>query len=104
MVGFEILVNVSRDKRQEFIQTCDLISDPSNQNAACVNRKLYEQVKEANQFLWVEHWSDDKQMEAYLQSKRFSMLLGAISILADSNRLILLETHDWEDSDLIKRL
>lgn len=28
MVGFEILVNVPRDKRQEFLQTCELLGNP----------------------------------------------------------------------------
>jgi hypothetical protein len=33
MVGFEILVDVHRDKRQEFLQTCELLGYPwNNQN------------------------------------------------------------------------
>jgi quinol monooxygenase YgiN len=92
MVGFEILVNVPRDKRQEFIQTCDLLGDAASRNSACIEQTLYENVKEANQFLWVEHWKDGEQMESYLKSSRFGVLLGAISVLGESKRLVRLET------------
>lgn len=92
MVGFEILVNVPRDKRQEFIQTCDLLGDAACRNSACIEQSLYENVKEANQFLWVEHWDDGEQMEGYLKSNRFVVLLGAISVLGESKRLVRLET------------
>jgi quinol monooxygenase YgiN len=92
MVGFEILVNVPREKRQEFIQTFDLLGDAACHNSACIEQSLYENVKQANQFLWVEHWSDGEQMEGYLKSSRFGVLLGAISVLGESKRLVRLET------------
>jgi quinol monooxygenase YgiN len=92
MVGFEILVTVPRDKRQEFIQTCDMLGDAACRNSACIEQTLYENVKEANHFLWVEHWNDGKQMEGYLKSNRFGMLMGAISVLGESKRLVRLET------------
>lgn len=92
MVGFEILVNVPRNKRQEFVQTCDLLGDAACRNSACIEQSLYENVKEANQFLWVEHWNDGEQMEGYLKSSRFGVLLGAISVLGESKRLVRLKT------------
>ena len=102
MVGFEIIVYVPRDKRQEFIQACDLMDDAGKQNAACINQSLYENLKEANQFLWVEHWSDGQQMDAYLKSSRFGVLLGAISVLGESSSLVRLETQAINDQNLIK--
>lgn len=97
MVGFEIMVNVPRDKRQEFIQTCDLLSDAAYRNAACVEQALYENVQVANRFVWMEYWSDSEQMDLYLQSNRFNMLLGAISVLGESNRILRLTAQNASD-------
>ena len=63
MVGFEILVNVPRDKRQEFLQTCELLGYPDHRDPACTKQVLFESVLESNQFLWVEHWSDRTRMK-----------------------------------------
>lgn len=97
MVGFEILVTVPRDKRQEFIQTCELLGDAACRNSACIGQALYENVREANHFLWVEHWKDSDQMDVYLRSSRFGVLLGAISVLGESNRLLRLEIQTVDD-------
>lgn len=88
MVGFEILVNVPRDKRQEFIQTCKLLGDPKQRHPACLRQELFENVMESNQFLWVEHWKDSGPMDEHLKSSRFGVLLGAISVLGESNHLL----------------
>ena len=98
MVGFEILVEVPRDKRQEFIQTCELLGDASCRDPACLRQTLFENVTQANQFLWVEHWNDAALMDAHLKSGRFGVLLGAIAVLGESNRLLRLETEDLEGS------
>lgn len=102
MVGFEIFVCVPRDKRQEFIQTCDLLGDATCRNSACTEQALYENVKEANHFLWVEHWNDRQDMENYLKSNRFGVLLGAIAVLGESNQLLRLKTQDFDKSQLTK--
>ncbi len=83
MVGFEILVSVNWDKRQEFHQTCELLGSVDQQNPACLSRALFENVIEANQFLWVEHWKDIQKMNIHLKSSRFGALLGAISVLGN---------------------
>ena len=98
MVGFEILVEVPRDKRQEFIQTCELLGDASCRAPACLQQTLFENVTQSNQFLWVEHWNDPTLMDAHLKSGRFGVLLGAIAVLGESNRLLRLETEDLEGS------
>ena len=94
MVGFEILVNVPRDKRQEFIQTCEMMGDASCRDPACLQQTLFENVTRSNQFLWVEHWNDPALMDAHLTSGRFGVLLGAIAVLGESNQLLRLETED----------
>jgi quinol monooxygenase YgiN len=40
-------------------------------------------VGEQNNFLWVEHWRNEKAMEKYLQSDRFKTILGAVETLGE---------------------
>lgn len=94
MVGFEITVNVPHDKRQEFLQTCELLGDASCRDPACLGQSLYESVTQTNQFLWVEHWSDAALMDTHLKSSRFGVLLGAIEVLGESNQLLKLAVED----------
>lgn len=98
MVGFELLVEVPHNKRQEFLQTCELLGDTSCRDPACLQQTLFENVTHANQFLWVEHWEDATLMDAHLKSSRFSVLLGAIAVLGKSNQLLRLETKDLDKS------
>lgn len=83
MVGFEIMVNVPRDKRQEFLQTCDLLGASNKRSPGCLRQALFENAIEPNQFLWVEHWKDRQEMDRHLKSNRFGILLGAIAVLGD---------------------
>lgn len=83
MVGFEIFVNVPREKRQEFLQTFQLMGEASHRHRTCVRQALFENVDEPNRFLWVEHWQDNQALENYFKSSRFMVLLGAISVLGD---------------------
>ena len=99
MVGFEIMVTVPRDKRQEFLQTCELLGEASCQDSACLRQTLFENVTLSNQFLWVEHWNDATLMDAHLKSSRFAVLLGAIAVLGESNKLMRLETEDFDSED-----
>ena len=41
---------------------------------------------------------DAALMDAHLKSGRFGVLLGAIAVLGESNRLLRLETEDLEGS------
>jgi quinol monooxygenase YgiN len=95
MVGFEIWVDVHRDKRQEFLQTCELLGDASGRDPGCLRQTLFENVTQPNQFLWVEHWNDPTLMDAHLKSSRLGVLLGAIAVLGESNQLLRLKTDNF---------
>jgi len=97
MVGFEILVKVPREKRQEFLQTCEIMGDDSCRDPACLRQTLFENVTQSNQFLWVEHWNDSALMESHLKSSRFGVLLGAIAVLGETNHLLRLETSEFNE-------
>lgn len=93
MIGFEIVVHVSRGKRQEFLQAWSLLAGGQEQNPACLEQNLFEDAHESNMFLWLERWNDAGQMEAHLKSDRFRMVLGAIEVLGETSRM---RRAQWE--------
>ena len=97
MVGLEAQVRVLAENRHEFLQTCELLSQQGSSNTACVSQTLFEKVGEPNQFLWVEHWVDLKSLEAHLQSEKYRMLLGAIEVLGELERMQVVELKTLPD-------
>ena len=91
MVGLEIQVRVAKEKRQEFLQTCDFLSQAKDRIGACVGQTLFEEVGELNRFLYVEQWTDSDPLESYLASDRFRTLLGAIEVLGKLEDLRIVE-------------
>jgi len=91
MHGLEISVLLPKEKRREFLQAIDFFSCRPYGSEACIKKRLFEDVGEQTRFLWVEHWTDPKAFEAYLQSDRFNSLLGAIDVLGELEGLHLAE-------------
>ncbi len=91
MVGLEIQVRVAKEKRQEFLQTCEFLAQAKDRIHACVGQTLFEEVSETNRFLYVEQWTDSGLVESYLASDRFRTLLGAIEVLGKLEDLRIVE-------------
>jgi len=91
MHGLEIRVQLTPDKRREFLQAFDLFSGQSASDDTCLNIKLFEDVAGHNQFLWIEHWRDAKALDIHVQSDQFRSLLGAIDVLGELESLRMVE-------------
>ncbi len=87
MVGFEITVQVEKNRRYEFLQAWKLLTMSEDANPACLEQRLYEDVHEGNTFLWVECWNSAQQLAVHLNSDRFRTVLGAIEVLGECNAL-----------------
>ncbi len=102
MVGFEIFVNVPREKRQEFLQTFQMLEEATRCHRTCVRQALFESVDEHNRFLWVEHWRDSQALDNFFKSSRFGVLLGAISVLGED--IIEIKRLEMTDINMSKPL
>ncbi len=91
MVGLEIQVRVAKEKRQEFLQTCEFLAQAKDRIGAYVGQILFEGVGDPNRFLCVEQWTDSDLLESYLASDRFRTLLGAIEVLGKLEDLRIVE-------------
>jgi quinol monooxygenase YgiN len=49
--------------------------------AACLERRVYEDVTAPTNLMLVEEWLDMAAMNSYLSSERFRALIGAVKVL-----------------------
>ncbi len=81
MIGLEILVKIQPEKRAEFLQAFEMLKTIDLLWDKRVELQLFEQVKEPNTFLWLEHWHNDASLADYYQEAKFRAMMGAIDIL-----------------------
>ena len=71
MVGIELLIKISPDKRVEFLQAFDMLKQLDQLGDNRVDLELFEQIKEPNTFLWLEHWDNTESLKHYYQDNRY---------------------------------
>ena len=81
MVGLEILVKIQPEKRLEFMQTFEYMTQTNHKARDCIEQTLFEKSNESNSFLWIEEWKNNESLESYRQTERFRSLLGAMEVL-----------------------
>ncbi len=81
MVGLEILVKIQPEKRFEFFQAFELLTQPNPIIRDCIEQTLFEKTGEPNAFLWREEWENDESLNAHQQTELFRSLLGAVEVL-----------------------
>ena len=81
MIGLEILVKIQPEKRAEFLQVFDMLKTIDHLEERRVTLELFEQIKEPNTFLWLEHWNNGESLAGYYEENKFRALMGAIDVL-----------------------
>jgi len=97
MLGIEISVKVTPDKRQEFLHSFKIFTRPERRNDACLDQKLFEDLSEMNRFLWIEYWNDLECLKAHCKTDRFHSLLGAFEVLGEMEKIQLVELRDLSE-------
>lgn len=96
MNGLEIRIDITPEKRREFLLTAeDLLDRETLSDDACTDCRFFEQLGVPNQFLWQEDWEDRESLEARMNSNEFRTLLGALQVLGN--------THDVRITNVERR-
>ena len=84
MILFTIKMLALPAKRKELLQTLEAIVDRVRSETGCVNANLYQDLENDREFMLVEKWRDKQNLENYIRSDSFSVLLGADGLLDHS--------------------
>jgi len=81
MIGFELSVRTQEGHRVELVQTLEDLSAEQLASASCVECHVYEDLKRPDEFLWLQWWQSEQELQRHLSSADFRTLLGAIKVL-----------------------
>ncbi len=83
MITACITIRGRSEKRMEILQTIKEIKDQLDKKTRCMQIKTYQDIDDENTFFLVEDWPSEHDLDEYLSSRLFKVLLGLNSILEE---------------------
>jgi quinol monooxygenase YgiN len=77
-----IKMNVRPEKRKELRQTIRSIVQEVRKENGCVDSTFYQNSENENDFFLFEEWENRQVLDDHLRSARFTVLMGARSLLS----------------------
>jgi quinol monooxygenase YgiN len=77
-----IKMKVRSDKRKELWQTFQSIVAQMRKENGCLDSNFYQNAENETDFFLLETWENRKALDDHLQSVRFTVLMGAGSLLS----------------------
>ena len=81
MIIVRITMNAFLDKRTEVMQTLLSMIEPTENERGCLSFDAFRDLEDKNGFDLIAEWDTLEDLEHYLRSARFSVLLGTKSLL-----------------------
>ncbi len=69
-------------KRKELLQTLESLAAQTRTEKGCLESSLYQRAGDDTDFLLIGAWESRAALDDHLQSARFSVLMGAKSLLS----------------------
>ncbi len=83
MITACITIRGRSEKRMEILQTIKEIKDQLDKKTRCMQIKIYQDIDDENTFFLVEDWPSEHDLDEYLSSRLFKVLLGINPILEE---------------------
>jgi quinol monooxygenase YgiN len=81
MITATIKLHGRPKKRTEIIQTIKELINQLSKDTKCREVKIYQEIDDIDTFFLVEDWSTGEDLDEYLSSRLFKILLGVRPIL-----------------------
>ena len=90
-------------KRNEIFQTINGISDQLRFQKGCLSVTSYQDTNDLDCFFLMNEWETQEDLNEYLSSKLFAVLLGIRTILTDTPEVrVLVEDCTYNCDEIIK--
>jgi len=76
-----ITLNALLEKRTEVMQTLLSMIEPTENGRGCLSFHVFRGIEDKNVFSLIEEWETRADVEDYIKSDTFSVLLGTKSLL-----------------------
>jgi len=89
-------MNALLEKRTEVMQTLLSMIEPTENERGCLNCHGFRDIEGKNGFGLITEWETRKDLDRYIRSDRFSVLLGTKSLLCEPPQI---EIHTVSHSE-----
>jgi quinol monooxygenase YgiN len=83
MIVATLRLQTSQENRTEVTQTFSSLSAPIQTEKGCRSCRVYREVGNDEAVVLIEEWETRDDWESHLQSNKFAVLLGAMSLIDD---------------------
>jgi quinol monooxygenase YgiN len=83
MIIVRITMNALMEKRTEIMQTLLSMIEPTENERGCLRRHVLRDIEDKNVFSLIGEWETREDLDHYISSDRFSVLLGTKSLLCE---------------------
>lgn len=80
MIVFSVRIVVDRARRQALIASLLPLLEPTRVMPGCLDCRLYSDFEDTNAFCIIGEWSRKTDLDRYLRSQAYGVLLGAIEL------------------------
>jgi quinol monooxygenase YgiN len=104
MIIVRITMNVLPEKQKEVIQTLLSIVEPTGKDKGCLCYDVFRDIENKTGFNLIQEWEIREDMDRYIRSERFSILLGMKSLLAKPMEIKIHTVFHSEGVEVINAL
>ena len=83
MVTVRITMNALLEKRSEVMQTLLSMIEPTENERGCLMSLGFQNIEDKNGFGLIAEWETREDLDHYIKSDRFSVLLGTKCLLCE---------------------
>ena len=104
MIVVRITMNVLPQKRLEVLQTLLSMIGPMGNEAGCLSYAAYCDIEDKNCFSLVQEWKTHEELNHYLTSNRFGVLLGTKALLCEPIKIQIQTVSHAEGMETVEKL
>jgi len=96
VIFIRITMNALLEKRTEVMQTLLSMIEPTENERGCLSFHAFRDIEDKNGFDLIVEWKTREDLEYFIRSDRFSVLLGTKSLLSEPPQI---EIHTISHSE-----
>lgn len=101
MVLIRIILMALPEKRKEVMQTLLSMFETNETEKGYISHNIFCDIHEANVFSMIEEWKTREDLNRYIQSDKFGILLGTKSLLARPMEIKIHSVFRTEENDAV---
>ena len=101
MIIVRITMNALMEKRTEVMQTLFSMIEPTEGERGCLSCHVFRDIEDKNDFDLVLEWETREDLDHYIRSDRFSVLLGTKSLLCEPLQIQIFTVSDSEGIEAV---